>query len=308
MPHVRRSYFFMLGLAVGLTYAAASLAGCGTDQAASPGAGTDGGGTADAAADGPAMTADGSRLGDASMDGGGGPRDSIGFAQLSSSMLAFHLRTTTASPGEVTATLTSSGVVPIVGDWDGDGVDTIGSYSPTTSTFFLRNSNTDGSPTITVAFGVPGVESLPVRGDWTKSGKDAVGMYDPTTGSFHLQIGGTDKTFLFSASDAGVFFPLAGDWDGDGIDTVGLYGFSEGSFFLKNSNDANPATNIPVFTFGAGGGIPIAGDWNGKGSDSVGFFVAPEFSLRNSNSAGPADFTISYGISGSTALAGRWTK
>ena len=292
-------------LAVGLSLAASSFcAGCGTDQATAAGPGTDGGATAD----GHVMSSDGSILGDGSADGGGGPRDSIGFAQLSASMLAFHLRTTTASPAEVTATLTSSGVVPIVGDWDGDGVDTIGSYSPTTSTFFLRNANTDGSPTITVPFGVAGVQSLPVCGDWNKSGKDSVGMYDPATGSFHLQIGGADRTFLFSASDAGFFLPLAGDWDGDGIDTVGLYGFSEGSFFLKNSNDANPATNVPVFTFGVGGGMPIAGDWTAKGIDTVGFFVAPDFSFRNTNAAGPADFTISYGMGGSTALAGRWTK
>ena len=297
-------YLFTFGLACGLTGAAGALAGCGADQAAPPGAGTDAGDTAD----GSPMSADGSLRADAFADGGGGPRDSIGFAQLSASMLAFHLRTTAASPAEVTATLTSSGVVPIVGDWDGDGVDTIGSYSPTTSTFFLRNANTDGSPTITVPFGVAGVQSLPVCGDWNKSGKDSVGMYDPTTGSFHLQIGGADRTFLFNASDAGFFLPLAGDWDGDGIDTVGLYGFSEGSFFLKNSNDANPATNVPVFTFGVGGGMPIAGDWSGKGSDSVGFFAAPDFSLRNTNSAGPADLTIPYGSSGSTALAGRWSK
>ncbi|MEZ6079785.1 MAG: hypothetical protein R3C56_30170 [Pirellulaceae bacterium] len=37
-----------------------------------------------------------------------------------------------------------SGGIPIVGDWDGDGIDTIGVYDPNTQMFNLRNTNSGG--------------------------------------------------------------------------------------------------------------------------------------------------------------------
>ncbi len=33
---------------------------------------------------------------------------------------------------------------PIVGDWNGDGKDTVGLYDPTTTRFYLKNSNSHG--------------------------------------------------------------------------------------------------------------------------------------------------------------------
>ena len=41
-----------------------------------------------------------------------------------------------------------AGWIPIAGDWDGDGTDTIGLYNPTTSTFYLRNTTSLQGPTI----------------------------------------------------------------------------------------------------------------------------------------------------------------
>jgi hypothetical protein len=42
------------------------------------------------------------------------------------------------------------GFKPLVGDWNGDGVDTIGLYDPAGAGFFLRNSNTGGVADITL--------------------------------------------------------------------------------------------------------------------------------------------------------------
>ena len=47
----------------------------------------------------------------------------------------------------------NSGMVPIVGDWDGNGTDTIGLYDPTNSVFYLRNSNTTGFADTVVVYG-----------------------------------------------------------------------------------------------------------------------------------------------------------
>jgi hypothetical protein len=51
---------------------------------------------------------------------------------------------------------------PVMGDWDDDGVDTIGIYR--NGTFFLRNENTNGFATIVFNLGNPG--DHPIAGDW----------------------------------------------------------------------------------------------------------------------------------------------
>jgi hypothetical protein len=67
------------------------------------------------------------------------------------------------------------GDVPLVGDWTGDGKDTIGLYRPSTREFFLSNSNTSPEANIKVAWGNPG--DVPLVGDWTGDGKDTIGLY-----------------------------------------------------------------------------------------------------------------------------------
>jgi hypothetical protein len=52
----------------------------------------------------------------------------------------------------------------IVGDWDGDGVDTVGVYRPSTATFFLRNDYGPGGAEFVFNFGPP--NRTPVSGNW----------------------------------------------------------------------------------------------------------------------------------------------
>ena len=53
-----------------------------------------------------------------------------------------------------------------MGDWDGDGVDTVGVYNPVTGVFFLRNDNNAGSADEIFQFGPGGLGWIPLRGDW----------------------------------------------------------------------------------------------------------------------------------------------
>jgi hypothetical protein len=51
---------------------------------------------------------------------------------------------------------------PVTGDWNNDGMDTIGVYR--NGTFYLRNSNTIGFADIVFALGVGG--DMPIAGNW----------------------------------------------------------------------------------------------------------------------------------------------
>ncbi len=107
---------------------------------------------------------------------------------------------------------------PITGDWNGDGIDTVGVYRA--GVFYLRNSNTSGFADGVVPFGRPG--DLPVVGDWDGDGIDTIGVY--RNGVFFLRNANTPgPADLVLAYGAPGDMPLAGDWTGKGYDSVGLY-------------------------------------------------------------------------------------
>jgi parallel beta-helix repeat protein len=115
--------------------------------------------------------------------------------------------------------------VPVAGDWNGDGVTTVGAFDPigqfgkAPATWYLRNENSAGAADITpFAFGAAGWK--PVVGDWDGNGTTTVGVFDP----------------------------------------VGEFGQPPATWYLRNSNSAG-AANITPFSYGAGSWTPVAGDW-----------------------------------------------
>ncbi|MBW2648150.1 MAG: hypothetical protein JRE23_18725, partial [Deltaproteobacteria bacterium] len=62
---------------------------------------------------------------------------------------------------------TDSSWIPVVGDWNGSGTDTIGMYSRTQKSWYLKSANNDGWPNVTtVRFGSTDSSWFPVVGDW----------------------------------------------------------------------------------------------------------------------------------------------
>ena len=74
---------------------------------------------------------------------------------------------------------------PFVGDFDGDGIDTIGLHRESTGLVYSRNSHTQGVADHSFIFGDPG-DRL-VAGDWNGDGRDSPGIYRPTTRRFYLR-------------------------------------------------------------------------------------------------------------------------
>lgn len=196
---------------------------------------------------------------------------------------------------------------PITGDWNGDGIDTIGLYETKTAKFYLKNRNDSSETDITFLYGNPG--DIPISGDWDGDGVDSVGVYRPSTSTFYLKnsndTGGSTYAYFKYGSVGDI--PIVGDWDGDGIDTVGVYKPKLAKFYLKERNDSSDTTTS--FVFGNPGYLPIVGDWTGEEKDSVGVYQPAKgmFSLKNSNNNGTlTDFV--FGNTGFIPITGDWNK
>ncbi len=89
---------------------------------------------------------------------------------------------------------------PYVGDFDGDGVDTIGLHRESTGLVYFRNSHTQGVADLSFIYGDPG-DRL-VAGDWNGNGIDTVAVYRPSNGFFYARLsnsaGFADVTFFQS--------------------------------------------------------------------------------------------------------------
>lgn len=154
---------------------------------------------------------------------------------------------------------------PLCGDWNGDGIGTIGVYRPSTSTFFLRNTNSAGPHNYSFVLGNPG--DVPVVGDFDGDGLDSVGVYRPSDATFYLLNSNSQSARVarYHYGSVGVGdVPLIGDWNNDGVDTLGV---RRGTRVIL-SNALGGKSSISFF-YGVPGDIPLAGDWNGDGTSTV---------------------------------------
>lgn len=190
-----------------------------------------------------------------------------------------------------------AGWLPVAGDWDGDGIYTIGLYDQSESTFYLRNSNSAGPADSTVAFGriAENRQVLPVVGNWNGGTKSEVGIYDQASGLAVLNSQGREIEFTIKQSGVD-YLPLTGDWDSDGTSTLGFYNPATAKFLLLATNTTDSVSTEFDYTNSGSKLYPVAGDWDNNGTITVGLYnqVNTQFALRNSNTTGLADITVPF--------------
>jgi hypothetical protein len=198
--------------------------------------------------------------------------------------------------------------LPIVGDWDGDGVATPGLYRQSDGFFYARNSNTQGPADAECFAGDPA--DIPIAGDWDGDGDGDLGIYRPSEQMFYLftatctgsPMGAAPISFLFgNPGDK----PVSGDWDGDGIDEVGLHRESTGFFYWRNTLDTGIASG-EIF-FGDPGDRFVSGDWGVvDGADTPAVFrpSSETFFYRHTLTQGVADSQLTWGTDSWLPVAG----
>ncbi|WP_127129511.1 hypothetical protein [Georgenia sp. SYP-B2076] len=185
----------------------------------------------------------------------------------------------------------------LVGDWDGNGTDTLAVRRG--STFFVRNSNGPGPADSVVSYGDP--DDTVLVGDWDGDGKDTFivrrgGLYHVKNS---MRTGVADQVIAYGDPGDTV---LVGDWDGDGKDTLAVR--RGGVYFVKNAMTTGVADH--VIAYGNPDDNVLVGDWNGDKTDSLGVRRGISYFLKDTMSSGVADRVLAYGNPDDTTLVGDW--
>lgn len=116
------------------------------------------------------------------------------------------------------------GDIPVLGDWNGDQMDTIGIFRPSTGQWHLRNINGGGAAQLVFYYGDPG--DIPVFGNWwDPTGQHPaheIGVVRGRTWYLRRTLDCCLADVQFNFPEAGAFTgmrPLLGDWDGNGQET-----------------------------------------------------------------------------------------
>jgi hypothetical protein len=199
--------------------------------------------------------------------------------------------------------------VPVAGDWNGDGADTIGVYRGSTGFFLLSDSNTTPAVNYSALFGNPG--DVPFAGKWTNDMTGSgIGVYRNSNGIVYQRkslTSGTDDYFaIFGNPDDQA---IAGDWDGNGFDSIGIYRSANQTWYLANNSTPNGITFSDLsFEWSIGASMPVVGDWNGDGSSTTGYLAQSGGFVLNANHGNIGSFALfAFGPDGSKPIAGKWT-
>ncbi len=103
----------------------------------------------------------------------------------------------------------NQGDKPFVGDFNGNGQDTIGLHRESTGLVYFRNTNTQGNADNQFIFGDPGDRLI--AGDWNGNGVDSPGVFRPSNTTTYLRYensqGNADESWNVGESS---WLPVAG--------------------------------------------------------------------------------------------------
>ena len=171
-----------------------------------------------------------------------------------------------------------AGDTPVVGDWNGDDVDEIGTVRKNPDGYLDWYLDTDGDrdPTPELngyRFGF--TDDIPVVGDWDGDGIDNIGVVRRAEGGLlHWYLdtdydgnGAWDIQYIFGAHSQASqpdHIPVVGDWNGDGVDNIGTVLEQNGGlrWFFKTTYDLNPNADSEIWPHGVAGDIPVVGKWS----------------------------------------------
>ncbi|MGO1510333.1 MAG: glycoside hydrolase family 3 N-terminal domain-containing protein, partial [Actinomycetales bacterium] len=174
----------------------------------------------------------------------------------------------------------------LVGDWDGDGTDTLAVRRD--NAYFLTNSLYGGDADVELTYGQAGDDVL--VGDWDGDGVDsfAVRRGNSYFISNTLQSGDAERELDYGQAGDDV---LVGDYDGDGVDTFTVR--RGNTYFISNTLQTGWADS--ELDYGRASDDVYVGDWDGDAVDSFAVRRGITFLVSNSLTSTRAEIEQDYG-------------
>ncbi|MBD8063638.1 N-acetylmuramoyl-L-alanine amidase [Oceanitalea stevensii] len=184
----------------------------------------------------------------------------------------------------------------LVGDWDGDGKDTLALRRG--STYLVYDAH-PGQRFRTVRYGRP--DDVVLVGDWNGDGKDTFAVRRGRT--YHVKnsmTGGDADHVIFYGRPADDV--LVGDWNGDRRDTLAV---RRGADYHVKNRIAGGDADV-VLRYGRPDDVVLVGDWDRNRTDTFAVRRGREYHVRNSLSGGEAQVVLTYGKAGDVVIVGDW--
>ncbi|MBT8203369.1 MAG: DUF4038 domain-containing protein [Acidimicrobiia bacterium] len=149
----------------------------------------------------------------------------------------------------------------LVGDWDGDGHDTLGIRRG--DRVYLTNVNETSNASSSFVFGVAG--DIAFGGDPNRDGRDTVFLYRPVSGFVYFTNDSPAGHSGVATTEGSLHFGVptdrfvVGDWDGDGDDTGAVFRPDNTTTYISNTNTTAWAADSWVF--GESDWLPVAGHY-----------------------------------------------
>ena len=187
--------------------------------------------------------------------------------------------------------------IPVVGDWNGDGIDDLAIYR--SGQWLFDNNNDGGLAESSFWFGLPG--DIPVAGDFDGNGIDDAAVF--RNGLWFIDLEGdgvlSEKSFWFGLPGD---VPVTGDFDGNDVDDAVVY--RNGQWFMDLEGDGGIGEKS--FWFGLPGDVPVTGDWNEDGIDNAAVYRTGQWFFDFDNEGFVGEKTFWFGMPTDLPVAGRW--
>jgi protocatechuate 3,4-dioxygenase beta subunit len=250
------------------------------------------------------------------LEGGRGPWHEVGYlSELDWNRFAMEQGSWTFTtedaesgyrPADVSSKFGTSGGRPLVGDFNGDGIDQLAIFK---DGYWYLDANSNGTwdnDDLMIRLG--NADDQPVVGDWDGDGKSDIAIFGPqwegddaalahepglpdrenqrytrpknvpptvdesVEGTRVLKQGVTGRTradvidHVFAFGQEGDL-AISGDFNGDGITQIGI--FNNGRWTIDSNGDGRLDSRDQTFQFGQPGDLPVVGDFNGDGMAEV---------------------------------------
>ncbi|MDF3128820.1 VCBS repeat-containing protein [Kiritimatiellaeota bacterium B1221] len=186
--------------------------------------------------------------------------------------------------------------IPVPGDYDGDGIDDVVVYQPSSGEWFIYPMSNEGP--LFLQWG--DASMIPVPGDYDGDGAFDLALYQQTTGQWYIRSlnDGPPITFGQNWGDAGMD-PVSGDFNGDGVYDLAVYQRQTGNWYIRSLGAIGPGN--PPITFGQNWGdagmAPVSGDFNGDGVYDLAVYQrqSGNWFIRSLGPIGPSNPPITFG-------------